>query len=266
MTTSGRRRIFTMLPAVFLAVSFAFGSHVGGQDRRVLDVTVRSSIGQRLRYSTIEVASGLSRFTDESGHASIPVQATDRVRIRIKHLGYAAIDTTLVLQEGQERPQLVVTLEPVVFRMATVSVKGRSSCKVVSDSASQIGRLVGELRKNAERELLLRNHYPFTYRLARKFETGESYSTGFRHDTVEFGSAATLSYEPGKLVRSSSLGRGSATRAMHIPTLIDLSHETFLKAHCFSYAGMTNVRGREAYKIDFKPVPELGAPDVAGSA
>ena len=188
----------------------AAASEAASQDRSTLDVTVRSSIGQRLGYSTVEVSSGLSRFTDEGGRASIPLQATDRVRIRIKHLGYGAIDTTLVLQPGQTRHQLVVTLDPVVFRIATVSVKGKSSCRVIADSASQIGRLVGELQKEkcgTRKPFLLRNHYPFSYRLARKFEIGTSFSTGFRHDTVEFQSAATLSYEPGKLIRSSTLRR-----------------------------------------------------------
>ena len=238
-----------------------------GQGTATLDLQVRSSIGQTLAYSAVEISSGLSRFTGETGRLMAAVPSSTTLRVRIKHLGYAAVDTTLV-SPAEGRVSLTVTLEPIVVNVATTSIRARTSCRVLSDSDSELGRIVGELRKNAEREILLRTSYPFMYKLAREYEVtemGREYGTTFT-DTAEFGSMTNDPYIPGRLVRPSNRPYGTANRELRIPTLVDIADDRFLLTHCFAYRGVARIDGQRVHRIDFEPVPDLRTTDVKGSA
>ena len=243
----------------------AFSVVTEAQQTSTLDLTVKSSIGQILGYSAVEISSDLSRFTDETGRLVIAIPGA-AYRLRIKHLGYKAVDTAVVIPPGGSRYSLSVTLEPIVVQVATTEVRARTSCRILSETESDLGRVVGELRKNAEREKTLRNSYPFLYTLAREIELAGPFGTTKHRDTVQFRSITNDPYIPGKLVRDATKPVGTATRELRVPTLIDLADEPFLKSHCFYYRGLVKLNGVRAHRIDFKPLPGVKEPDVRGSA
>src|SRR5512138_1843452 len=252
-----------------LAAGIAFAliapTFAAAQQPATFDLSVKSSIGQVLGYSAIEISTQMARFTDEQGHLSISLPA-DQYQIRIKHLGYKAIDTTFAVPSGTTRYSMTVTLDPIVVEVAATEVHGKTSCRILSDTDTQLGRVVGELRKNAERERLLRYSYPFHYKLAREYEIGDLFGVTKHRDTVEYPSRTNDPYVPGKLVRDAYKPVGSATRELRIPTLIDLADERFLGAHCFYYRGVSKVNGVRVHRIDFEPIPSLNTPDVRGTA
>ena len=258
-----RRGIIVSLSAFVVPYSSALG-----QSGPVLEVTVKSPIDQHLAFSTVEVSGGLAKFTNDAGSVSLRLPSTGTYRLKLRHLGYSPVDTTITLEPGEVRRSLTVVLQPAAIRVSTISVKARTTCKVLSDSQTELGRLVGELRKNAEREVLLRRAYPFMYTLARVYETTDNHFHGVnRHrDVVRYSSLATDKYVAGQLVRGAKRPRGGSTRELRIPTLIDIAEDEFLKSHCFSYAGESTLDGREVYRIDFEPIPGLNGADVRGSA
>ncbi|HEX6575645.1 MAG TPA: carboxypeptidase-like regulatory domain-containing protein [Gemmatimonadaceae bacterium] len=248
---------------LFAALAVAVPSALRAQ--AAVDLTVSSSIGQVMGYSSVEVTGIASRFTNETGRLVLQLDPGKTYRIRVKHLGYRAADTTITISADQ-RYSLKVTLNPIVVEVAATRVSGKTNCRMASDEESALGRIVGELRKNAEREALLRSSYPFVYKLVRDYEAPEGFRLKPRRDTVEYPSDIEDRYEPGNIVRYARNPVPGAARELRIPTLVDLADESFLKVHCFYYRGVTLVDGARLHKIDFEPVPGFNKADVRGSA
>lgn len=227
-----------------------------------VDISVFSPTGDALGYSTIEVTPGEARFTTEAGKFFFNAPQPGRYQIRIKHLGFAALDTAVTLVSGA-RVAMKLTLQPVAIHLAAVKVREKNGCKGARTSANDLSVALEELRKNAERDRILRNSYPFIYRVARKY--GGEGAPFPRQDTVSFQSLTSSSYRPGNIFQIGSTTAG-ASREVRIPTLSDLADDVFLRNHCFSYGGIEVVGDYAAYRIDFTPGSGIDNPDFEGSA
>ena len=251
MSCFGRIAVTTILSA---STAFAQDSVL------IVGIVVSAKDSSRLPYSTYSLSPGIGRrFTNGDGEFSQWVPRRGSYRLLVKQLGYAPLDTTVVISGSLQRLRL--PLQGVAYKLAAVRTTVQSACSAESRTSELAGVLV-QIRENAEREQLLRERYPFEYRLERTRRT--QWSGGVSRavrDTAEFFSNVNDPYRPGEVVRE-SLG---SRRELRIPQLVDVLNETFLLRHCFSYAGLERLEGKPVYRIEFEPDQALSLPDVRGS-
>ena len=233
------------------------------QQRSVVTGTVFSAVsGDGLPYSTISV-DGAQRFSGADGSFALELPA-GRHSIRVRQLGYAPLDTTLIVGAADLRG-VAFALQPVAIRLDTIRTVA-TVCKA-DEQVGELSPLLEELKKNSERERLLRTEYPFVYQLERRNAFQGIGGVSERDvDTVKYFSKVVGGYSPGNLVRPIDPDAPNGTREMRIPTLVDLADPAFIRSHCFTFRGVEDVGGARAYRIDFDPVRDLTATDVAGSA
>ena len=223
-------------------------------------------IGQQpLAYSTVSLE-GITqkRLASPEGRFSFRVDSAGKYLLRIRQLGFAPLDTIIAF-DGTSL-QLTLTLRPVAFTLAEVRTVSRTPCAQRDVQDAFASGILEEVKKNAERELVLRNQYPFRYLMARGHatrRTNEGRYPSFR-DTVVLTSGTTDRYQVGKIVRDRGPANPSG-REMRVPQLVDMADSVFLNSHCFSYGGTRRLGKRSVFQLDFAPARTLMAADVEGS-
>ena len=250
-------------PAIMLLLSPVA---LTAQSSGLITGIVIGSVGERpLPYSTVSLEGVTQRrLTSPEGRFSFKVDSAGSYRLRIRQLGFAPLDTVIAF--NGTTLQLTLTLRPVAFRLASVRTVAGTPCSQRDNRDAFASGILEEVKKNAERELVLRNQYPFRYMLARgntRRRINESKRPQFR-DTVVLTSATTDRYQVGKIVRPTATGN-PADREMRVPQLVDLADSVFLREHCFSYGGTKRLGNRPVFQLNFTPARTLRTPDVEGS-
>jgi hypothetical protein len=211
----------------------------------------------------------IERFTDATGHFTIsglPVGAHDVVVRRIGFVPWRsrvqirADSATSVSARLDQLPQLLSTV--AVTDLARCPNPGAPDPVLQKETFS----LVSQLRENADRYRLLAEQYPFGYAQTRWL--GELSDTVFmvqKIDTTIVQSLTRVVYRPGRLVtRTKSKQRGDEY-TMAIPTLIELTDEAFIRAHCFGYGGTVRAGSETWVRVNMRAADKLESPDVHGS-
>lgn len=247
-----------------LVAACTLPSFAEAQEQTVLvSGIVASETGQGLPYSTVSITGGVQRFTSADGSFSFMLPP-GKFAFRVRQLGFAPLDTAITVSAGADLRTLVFKLQPVAFRLDAIRTYA-TSCR--SGFRGDLGVLVAELSKNAEREKILRTDYPFIYEMERKSSLrGLGGTTLQSSDTARYLSQVVEGYVPGKLVRLVDSTDPKGAREMRIPTLTDLADPVFIASHCFRVPGVESVGDARAYRIDFEPSKDINAPDVEGSA
>ena len=227
--------------------------------------------GSPLPYSTVSIDQiGRERFTDGTGTFKYFLVLPGKYRIRIRQLGYMPVDTTIAFSATS--PDIIFSLVRVPSTLANVEVTAPvRRCEVPEEngyvSDADLLTVLGEAKKNAQRERLLRRTYPFEYKLAQSHDTYDLSDRTHRmiYDTMTFRSDDDWKYRKGKVVSDDRSKLFGEVRVMRLPTLTDFADQRFLMAHCFKYAGITDEDGPPAHRIDFSPDPDIKTPDVEGS-
>ena len=255
------------IPSLIAAGIVLVAPSVGAQSTARVEIVVASPAGEPLPFSEITVTPGQSRFTNEQGRLGLDAKPGVIYKIRLRHLGFAALDTTFVVS-GTGRIELRLSPSPVVFNLTAVDVRERNDCRSI-DSSPQLPVLLEELRKNAQRDSLLRYQYPFAYRLSRTYDTYDpQMRIASRFTTNTWYLAVPPDrYVPGSVIRESTAKRKASLREVRTLTLADIADEPFMRNHCFAYGGIVKDRGAALYRIDFEPSLSLrNKIDLAGSA
>jgi len=232
---------------------------------------VLGATGSPLPFSTASLAgTDIERFSNENGKFVLGNIAPGVYHLRVRQLGFAALDTVITLRPGVSVTGLRIVLSPVAFKLATVTVRDKKSCVVpteISAVGSDFETIITELRKNAERERLLGTTYPFEYSLAKSFDSdSRTVPVQSGTDTVWYRSDERPRYFPGGLIRPDETRRPPNNRMMVIPVLADIGDPEFLRTHCFTYNGAVKDEGIITYQMDFSPARSIHAADVEGSA
>lgn len=263
------RHRLALCAAAVLAVStpaYAQGGATPGGAN--ISGTVAGSNGSRLPFGTASILeTGAERFSNDRGEFSLGNLASGSYHLRVRQLGFARFDTVLTVLPGQPPIQLHVVLSPVAMKLATVTVRERTRCTVPPEGdiveASNLGTILEELRKNADRERLLTISYPFAYRLIDSFEP-QIAPLRLGPDTVSYRSDDRPRYFPGGLVCPNERSYPRSAKLV-IPVLGDLGDPNFLRSHCFEYHGKEKERRLATHRIDFRPTADISGPDVEGS-
>lgn len=256
--------------ALALAASLQSQSVAPPPGLRISGVVVGAT-GSPLPFSTASLAgTDIERFSNENGEFVLGNVAPGVYHLRVRQLGFAAMDTVITLRAGVSVTGLRLVLSPVAFKLATVTVRDKKSCVVpaeISIAGSDFETIITELRKNAERERLLGTTYPFEYSLAKSFDSdSRTVPVQSGTDTVWYRSDERPRYFPGGLVRPDETRRPPNNRMMVIPVLADIGDPEFLRTHCFTYDGTVKDEGVVTHRIDFSPTKSVHAADVEGSA
>lgn len=270
--------------AVSLAVLLAGSGRIGAQATppgpgappaggvTFTGTVVADGTGMPLPYSTVTIDPiGRERFTDQTGTFTYYAVPAGRYRIRVRQLGYIPLDTTIQISErAPTSPVLVMTRIATALAEVQVSAPPRR-CIVPEESGyvddAELATVLGEVRKNADRERLLRRTYPFEYRMAQSHSTFDMVTRRqtIRYDTMTFRSDDNWKYRKGRVVSDDRNKLFGEVRVMRLPTLADLADRGFLTAHCFKYSGISDYNGVPTHRIDFAPDSTLAKPDVEGS-
>lgn len=225
-----------------------------------------------LPYSTVTIDPiGRERFTDQAGAFTYYSVPAGTYRVRVRQLGYIPLDTTIQIgPRVSPGPVFVMTRIATALAEVQVSAPPRR-CIVPQENGfvddSELATVLGEVRKNADRERLLRRTYPFEYRMAQSHSTFDLVTLKqiIRFDTMTFRSDDNWKYRKGKVVSDDRNKLFGEVRVMRLPTLADLADRGFLTAHCFKYSGISDYNGVPTHRIDFAPDSALSTPDVEGS-
>lgn len=271
--------------ALSLAVLLAGSSRVGAQaippvpaGRPVAGgvtftgTVVADGTGMPLPYSTVTIDPiGRERFTDQTGAFTYYGVPAGSYRVRVRQLGYIPLDTTIRINRPVPvSPVLVMTRIATALAEVQVSAPPRR-CIVPEESGyvddAELATVLGEVRKNADRERLLRRTYPFEYRMAQSHSTFDMVTRRqtIRYDTMTFRSDDNWKYRKGRVVSDDRNKLFGEVRVMRLPTLADLADRGFLTAHCFKYSGISDYNGVPTHRIDFAPDSTLTKPDVEGT-
>ena len=262
---SGRRRIWLLCALAFAVTA---PRQAGAQDSAlVVGTVVAAGTGAPLPYATFSITPGdVRRFTGPDGNFGARLPTSGSYTLSVKQLGYARFDTTIVMSGTRAPVRIRVALNVLPHRLASIRTTARRACSAgaIAGNSGDLAPALEAVRTNAEREILLRQTYPFSYRLSRitRLDGGEAWRRSA--DTAEFLSSAFDPYRPGGVVRERASASGGI-REMRIPQLTDLANDTFLANHCFSYGGIQKVDGAVVYQIDFEPLADMTTPDVRGS-
>ena len=232
---------------------------------------IAEATGAPLPYSTVIIDQiGKERFTDQTGTFIYFAVPAGKYRLRVRQLGYTPIDSTLQLSATNANPVFAMVRIPSTLADVNVSAPVRR-CIVPEENGyvddADLTTVLGEAKKNAQRERLLRRTYPFEYKLAQAHDTYDMLNSTHSvvYDTITFRSDDIWNYRKGKVVSPDRSKIFGEVRVMRLPTLTDLADDRFLLAHCFKYAGVYDDEGTPTHRIDFAPLPEIVTPDVEGS-
>ncbi len=253
------------IPSVPIGPTSANGATLAG-------TVVADGTGMPLPYSTVTIDRiGRERFTDQVGAFVYHGIPPGSYRIRVRQLGYIPLDTTIsITLRNPVSPVFMMHRIPTALAEVQVSAPVRR-CIVPAESGfvddAELATVLGEARKNADRERLLRRTYPFEYRMAQSHSTFDvaTETQTIRYDTMTFRSDDNWRYRKGRVVTEDRNKLFGEVRVMRLPTLADLADRGFLTAHCFKYSGISDFNGMPTHRIDFSPDSNLVAPDVEGS-
>ncbi|MEO5579165.1 MAG: carboxypeptidase regulatory-like domain-containing protein [Gemmatimonadaceae bacterium] len=253
------------IPSVPIGPTSASGATLAG-------TVVADGTGMPLPYSTVSIDQiGRERFTDQVGAFVYHGIPAGTYRIRVRQLGYTPLDTTIrITLRHPVSPVFTMRRIPTALAQVQVSAPVRR-CIVPAESGfvddPELATVLGEARKNADRERLLRRTYPFEYRLAQSHSTFDvaAETQTIRYDTMTFRSDDNWRYRKGRVVSDDRNKLFGEVRVMRLPTLADLADRGFLTAHCFKYSGIHDFNGIPTHRIDFAPDSALVSPDVEGS-
>jgi hypothetical protein len=267
-----KRRVRNLLPTTLVFAATVAGAQGVARDSvgSIAGIVVAKETGAALPYSVVSVAAlGRERFTNERGAFVFVGIAAGRVRLLVKHIGYAPTTLTVDVRVGATDTVHVV-LAKIAVELNRVTVEGLGRCTSPgppTPAADPVFAAVFEqLRENADRYRLLAESYPFAYAMERRstihYVGGDTVVTSI--DTAQIGTGVRWRYVPGTLVTE---GYGPASRQVlfNIPTLLQFAERGFLDNHCFGNAGADVVDGHAVVRIDFSASVRIKLPDVSGS-
>ena len=264
------RRLFAAVAAAAGLVLAATTSGVG--QGAALRVTVRDSLsGAALpNAELIDEEHEVHRFTDEQGRAFIEWPADRRLRLRVRQIGYHAVNRTFGAAENGALPDsAIIALSRLAYVLPTVTARA-AHCGAASDTTAQTlaASALEQLRMAAARYTAFRIAYPFRVYAERRSSTldrfGQNRVTAAREDvdSDHWGDR----YQPGQVVHDGALG--FSVSILFLPALAD---SVFWSHHCFS-ARMVDTalargeRTRSYVALSFIPDSTVRRPDWAGVA
>ena len=227
------------------------------------------------------IGENTQRLTNEQGRFQIPGIAQGTIHLRIRRVGYAPVDTDVVIQPSATT-EIAIRLTHIAVRLAAVQVTDEACTRPGAPSLADanLAAVFEQLTLNAEQFRLVSTQYPFTSvfdryygrlvespggradSLSAKFDTAEVFT---RSDTVVIRSDRPWKYRPGEVVVSAGFSALGVRYGVEIPTLAVFADPVFIRNHCFDDAGEVKLDGQMLRRIDFHASAKIRDPDLDGT-
>ena len=245
----------------------------------VLDAQVRGAVyglvraregGMALAHAVVSIDSlGIERLADGHGRFRLETLPAGRHQLRVRSLGFAPGDTTVVVVSA-EVDSIVVELRPLPTPMATVRVHPDDWCTAPGrprhGDDPAFASIFEQMEQNAARLRLLDETYPYATWVERKlgFRRRDGSKHVERTDTLVDRSEVAWHYKPGTVIGKQKV-RDRVETIIALPTLRVIADPAFQRTHCFAFAGVEDFDGRRVLRIDYSTSRKLRTPDVNGS-
>jgi hypothetical protein len=248
------------------AAALSIPALMRAQDRSLRGVVTSDSAP--VPYAIVELRPGRRIFTDERGAFTLLHVAPGRIRLEVRQIGFAPLDTIL---DGDSASSVRLALRRLAMRLPAITVAAgacQGSGESVPPDGGDLSVILSQLLEHARRFQLMADEYPFVYRMQRaSSEINRRESTTWQGiDTITIRSDQRLRYEPGRIFRPGLGPRGRPARVVQVPQLPDLADSAFRARHCFRYAGETSLDGVPALLVAFDARRPLLSFDVDGEA
>lgn len=215
----------------------------------------------------IDLESGVHRFTNDRGAAVVPWPPSERLRLRIRQLGFKFTDRVVERTPNEQSADtLTVALERVVFALPEVVTREPSHCGDEPDSLAKLLSIpaLEQLRLGAERYETFRKAYPFQIQQERRTITvGGDGKPKFVRRNKEQAESDTWGapYVPERIIERSVAG-------FSVPILFiaALADSGFWNRHCFAARGIETLHGERAVRLQFAPARAVQGPEWQGTA
>jgi hypothetical protein len=216
-------------------------------------VVARES-GEPVGYAAISVLPrGEERLAGAGGAFVLRDLPSGEVRLRVRHIGFAPKDTTLVVG-ANDTVQVRIEMTRLALALPTVVVNGACEDRTPSEERSAVlTALFDQVTQNAERLRLLARERPFKLEVTN--------TRGFKGsrpppwtDTIVRAPLPAEPYSPLHIFRPF---QGRAMGGAMLPELTDIADTAFTNNHCFRYAGQERFGADSVVRVDFEPVPWL---------
>ena len=263
----------TILPVLALAALAAWrplaAQEPGARGTGIVRGVVQAGAGEPVPYAVVAMPPRFpQRFTDESGAFTFGRVPPGTYRLQARQVGYAPVDTTLVVAANQT-VTVTVTVERLTVRLEEITVVASRGCVQPGppDAGSpELAALLGQVGQYARQYRLLATAYQFRYRMIRTF--ADLNEVGLvdwsRRDTMQYLSSALVHYRPGDVITTADQPDGTTTPVVILPTVADIADSVFQAHHCFAFTGKVAAGDTELVRFHFRPPDTLQAPDLAG--
>jgi hypothetical protein len=204
-------------------------------------------------------------FTAADGTFVLDSLAAGPTAVRVEQVGRVRADTTVAAPASG----LVIRLAAQAIALEGIQVSAsQGECTTGGftqpSTAGQLVAVMEELRKNAVRQHLLVERFPYTARWARTRQVVDAGGAAqqSRADTLTVSMPAPpVVYARGAVL----VNRGGNQYDLRMPNVGSLTQAEFQSAHCFRYGGVREVEGRRMYAVDFVPTRDVTTTDVTGT-
>ncbi|OLC09258.1 MAG: hypothetical protein AUH41_05770 [Gemmatimonadetes bacterium 13_1_40CM_66_11] len=257
-------------------VSFTVAQLSAAQQPSLRGLVVAAESSEPLGFSIVTLHPGFGqRFTDARGTFSFEVAKPGSYILSVRQIGYAPLDTQLVIS-GDSATTVRVVLHHLAIELPPVTIAATQCTNPgppPPDSSDTALRAVfDQLQENARRFTLLADSYPFRYSLEltdrilnQRGDTGPPVVR-----TLQFSSSDNRHhpYAVGRVVERGWGPWGSPDSVLVIRSaeLEDLGNSEFVANHCFHLAGRDTIGGETLVRLDFEPATRIGSADMAGAA
>ncbi len=230
-------------------------------------IRVLSEDGPLANAEVIDHRSGGRALTRSSGEATVQVNRAFALSLRVRQLGFAYQDLTLLHSDllGDGRDTVVVRLQRTAFAIAPVTTTVASDCpRIGAEDVPLAFWALSQLREGAERYASFGAAYPFRVTLKRttsvQWPGDAKPSVRESRDRVE-SSRWGERYSPASVVSSDE--RGFSVPILSVRALGD---PAFWDRHCVTMATIEGDRNERRVRLSFVPGPSVRNTDWAGSA
>jgi hypothetical protein len=249
----------------WLAVFTVCATGARAQSGSVQGLVVDAESGRPLAYSAVTlVATGLERFSDESGRFVLAGLRPDRMILRVRHIGYAPMETEVTVGPGQT-VDARIELRRIAITLAGIRVEAAKACvepgRPRPEVDSALATVFQQLEQNAQQYRLITTKYPFESTVHQYYSYNTTAGVApIREATSMVRSDGREHYAPGEVIVQRGL-----VRAVAIPSLAVFTDRAFLESHCFRTGGLDEVEGQRLFRIDFQAAEKINSPDLDGS-
>lgn len=249
--------------SILAGIAFAClgASDLDAQGRSVVGEVIAKDGGAPLGHSAVTVLSqGAQLYTNEAGRFVLRGLQPGEVRVRIRRIGFAPRDTTLMIP-AHETTHVRIEMTRLVIQLSEVVVNRACTDRTpLEERPALLAELLDQVQQSAERARVVMGQRRFVMRAVR--ESGyRAPGRTVRTDTITRGPFPPDPYVPGRVLR-----RERGVDVVKLPELMDLADTTFTNNHCLWYAGQERFGADSVIRVDFAPVPWLAKDvDLEGS-